>query len=58
MNNDDFDKEFHYQIHWSQDYPELQEIIDREMNNLLESSGYKEANEVIAKIKSTLKDSK
>ena len=56
MNNDDFDKEFHYQIHWSQDYPELQEIIDREMNSMLELSNFKEAKEVIANIKNRLKN--
>ena len=50
-------KEF-FRLNWKQNYPEWQEAIDREMNILLESSGYKEANEVIAKIKSTLKDSK
>ena len=51
------DKETMFTIKWTQQYPELQEIIDREMNTLLESSGYKEANEVISKVKSMLKDS-
>lgn len=56
MNKDDneFDKEFLYIMNWTQDYPELQEIIDREMNNMLELSNYKEANEVIAMIKAKL----
>jgi hypothetical protein len=47
-------KEFKFVISWSQDYPELQEMIDREMNNLLELSNYKEANEVIKMIKAKL----
>jgi len=56
MNKDDneFDKEFLYIMNWTQDYPELQEVIDREMNNMLELSNYKEANEVIAMIKAKL----
>ena len=48
------DKEFMYTVNWTQEYPELQEIIDREMNNLLELSNYKEANEVINIIKGKL----
>jgi len=56
MNKDDneFDKEFLYIMNWTQDYPELQEVIDRAMNNMLELSNYKEANEVIAMIKAKL----
>lgn len=56
MNDKDneFDKEFMYIMNWTQDYPELQEIIDREMNNMLELSNYKEANEVINMIKAKL----
>lgn len=50
----DEDKEFRYVIAWSQDYPELQELIDREMNHMLQLSNFKEANEVISKIKSGL----
>jgi hypothetical protein len=45
------DKEFQYVLNWSQDYPELQELIDREMNKMLEYSEYKEAKEVIELIK-------
>ena len=48
------DKEFIYIVSWSQEYPELQELIDREMNNLLELSNYKEANEIIKMIKDKL----
>lgn len=47
-------KEYSFVIRWSQDYPEMQELIDREMNNMLEQSGYKEAKEVIKMIKSKL----
>lgn len=52
--DNEFDKEFMYIMNWTQDYPELQEIIDREMNNMLELSNYKEANEVINMIKAKL----
>jgi len=52
--NNEFDKEFLYIMNWTQDYPELQEVIDREMNNMLELSNYKEANEVINRIKAKL----
>ncbi len=45
------DKQTLYIVSWTQEYPELQEIIDREMNILLELSGYKEAKEVIERIK-------
>ena len=48
------DKEFIYIVSWSQEYPELQELIDREMNNMLECSNYKEAKEVINMIKAKL----
>ena len=54
MKEDKFDEEFMYIMNWSQDYPEFQEIIDREMNSMLELSNYKEANEVIAMIKAKL----
>jgi hypothetical protein len=50
----DGDKEFNFVVKWTQDYPELQEMIDREMNAMLELSNYKEANEVIAAIKKKL----
>ena len=43
-------KEF-FRLNWKQNYPEWQEAIDREMNNLLELSKYKEAKEVIERIK-------
>ena len=52
--DNNFDEEFMYIMNWTQDYPEFQEIIDREMNNMLELSNYKEANEVIAMIKAKL----
>jgi transcription initiation factor IIE alpha subunit len=52
----DDDKEIWYVVAWSQEYPELQELIDREMNHMLQLSNFKEANEVISKIKSQLKD--
>ena len=49
------DKEdFNFVIRWTQDYPEFQEVIDREMNRMLELSNFKEANEVIARIKAKL----
>lgn len=48
----DNDKEF--VLKWTQDYPELQEMIDREMNRMLELSNFKEANEVIKMIKAKL----
>lgn len=53
MNPDDFPEEL-FRLTWRQDYPELQEIIDREMNSMLELSNYKEANEVIKMIKAKL----
>jgi hypothetical protein len=52
--NDKFDDEFMFIMNWTQDYPEIQEVIDREMNIMLELSQYKEANKVIAKIKAKL----
>ena len=52
--NEQFDDEFMYIMNWTQDYPELQEVIDREMNYMLELSNYKEANEVIRMIKAKL----
>lgn len=55
MNDDEkFDDEFMFIMHWTQEYPEIQEYIDREMNIMIELSGYKEANELIVKIKSKL----
>ena len=48
------DKEELYRITWRQDYPEFQECIDNYMNYLLDSSEYKEANEVINMIKAKL----
>jgi hypothetical protein len=55
MNDKDkFDEEFMYIMNWTQDYPELQEVIDREMNYMIELSNFKEANEVIARIKAKL----
>jgi hypothetical protein len=41
-------------MNWTQDYPELQEVIDREMNRMIELSNFKEANEVISMIKAKL----
>lgn len=43
-----------YRITWRQNYPEFQEAVDNAMDILLELSEYKEANEVIAKVKATL----
>ena len=54
MDNDKFDEEFMYIMNWTQEYPEIQEVIDREMNTMLELSNYKEANEVIRMIKAKL----
>lgn len=54
MKDDNDEHEFMYQISWSQEYPDLQDMIDREMNLILEQSGYKEANEVINRIKKGL----
>jgi hypothetical protein len=55
MNKDDkFDKEFLYIMNWTQDYPELQKVIDREMHRMLELSNYKEANEIIKMIKAKI----
>ena len=48
-------KEF-FRLNWKQNYPEWQEAIDREMNNMLELSNFKEANEIIANIKNRLKN--
>ena len=50
------DNEFNFVVKWSQEYPELQELIDREMNKLLEQSHYKEANEVINRVKGKLNE--
>lgn len=47
-------EEYNFVIRWTQAYPEMQELIDREMNKMLEQSGYKEANEVINMIKGKL----
>ena len=46
--------EYHYVIKWVQSYPELQELIDRQWEELLQSSDLAEAKAVIDKIKSTL----
>jgi len=51
MNDKD---EYNFVIKWTQDYPEFQEMIDREMNRMLELSNFKEANEVINMIKAKL----
>ncbi len=48
------DREFMYVFNWSQDYPELQDAIDKQMDVLLEISDYKEANDVINLIKNKL----
>lgn len=52
--NENYEKEFGFVIKWTQEYPEFQEMIDREMNRMLELSNFKEANEVINKIKAKL----
>ena len=46
--------EYHYVIKWVQGYPELQELIDRQWEELLQSSDLAEAKAIIDKIKSTL----
>lgn len=43
-----------YTIVWTQTYDELKEIIDQEMDKILAESEYKEANEVIKRIKNLL----
>lgn len=43
--------EYNFVMKWTQDYPELQEMIDREMNRMIELSNFKEANELINRIK-------
>ena len=43
-----------YTIRWTQVYPDLQEKIDELMLEMLELSGYKEAKQVIAKIKNDI----
>ncbi len=43
-----------YTIVWTQVYSEYQEMIDREMDTILAESEYKEANEVINRIKDLL----
>lgn len=54
MNPDkDFNEEL-YRITWRQNYPEFQEAVDTYMDYLLESTQYKEANEVISMIKAKL----
>jgi hypothetical protein len=48
--------QYTFVVSWSQEYPELQDIIDSHVNQMLEQSRYKEANEVISNIKSKLKN--
>jgi hypothetical protein len=43
-----------YTIRWTQVYPDLQEKIDELMDDMLESSEYAEAKQVIAKIKNNI----
>jgi hypothetical protein len=50
----DDNSEYNFVMKWTQDYPELQEMIDREMNRMIELSNFKEANEVIKMIKAKL----
>jgi len=45
-------KETLYTISWSQSYPELEEMIEVYREYLVEHSEYKEANELIERIKS------
>lgn len=40
-----------YTIKWTQQYPEWNQMIDTYMDIMLEASEYKEANELIDKIK-------
>lgn len=45
------DKKELYTIVWTQVYPNYQELIDQEMDKILAESEYKEANEIINRIK-------
>ena len=40
-----------FRINWKQDYPGWQEAIDKAMDEMLELTQYKEAKEVIERIK-------
>jgi len=44
-------KETLYTISWTQTYPELEKMIEEQMEYLVECSEYKEANELIEKVK-------
>lgn len=50
------DKNFLYGFNWSVEYPELREAIDREMDIMLESTQYIDANKVINQIKENVKN--
>ena len=43
-----------YKINWKQSYPEWERMVDTYMDIMLEASEYKEANELINKIKRNL----
>jgi hypothetical protein len=45
------DKKELYTIVWTQVYPNYQELIDQEIDKILAESEYKEANEIINRIK-------
>jgi hypothetical protein len=45
-------KETLYTISWTQSYPELEKLIEKQTEYLVEHSEYKEANELIERIKS------
>lgn len=45
-------KETLYTIRWTQTYPELEKLIEQQQEYLVELSEYKEAKELIERIKS------
>ena len=52
--NKDEKQQFLYTIYWSQDYPELRQLIDDTIEDVLEASQYLEAKQVIRMIKEKL----
>ena len=44
-------KDTMYMIHWQQKYPEWEQLVDNYYDMLLEYSDFKEANEIIERIK-------
>lgn len=53
MNKDD-KQQLLYTIYWSQDYPELRQVIDDVIEDVLEATQYLEAKQVIRMIKEKL----